>query len=329
MPDVSIGHNRPSSGLPPHLEGWVLPPDWRWGGTGVFTPYRHAQEVVDALGRSLALVTAPEPVHHAWLFREARHLAHRSHPAVPTTYHFWQQQAGSRRGPGYLRRWITGETVGDRVRRIGADTVPFALRILRAIGSTLAYLHDAGDAHGALGPDTAYVTPTGRIWTLGWQWVVPRDEIPAGVTPDVRWTPWAPEWGTAWRPSAAADQWQLGALAFAILTGELPSGADVPPIRMVRPDCPATVASLVDRMLSADAADRFSSVAGMLRQLERISAGSNPAVPAAERVSDAPRGGHRGRPPPLGDGRRLRSPRAARRRHVWLRLARARPLARA
>ena len=288
MPDVSVGHNRPSSGLPPHLEGWVLPPDWRWGGSGVFTPYRHAQEVVDAIGRSLALVTAPDPTHHPWLFREARHLGHRSHPSVPTTYHFWQQQAGARRGPGYLRRWITGETVGDRVRRIGADTVPFAMRILRAIGSTLAYLHDAGDTHGALGPDTAYVTPTGRIWTLGWQWVVPRDEIPAGVTPDARWTPWAPEWGGDWRPTPASDQWQLGALAFAILTGELPSGADVPPIRIVRPDCPATVASLVDRMLEADPESRFSSVAGMLRQIERISAGSNLAVPAAERVAGEP-----------------------------------------
>lgn len=288
MPDVPFGHNRPSAGLPSHLDGWVLPPDWRWGGTGVFTPHRHAQEVVDALGRSLALVTAPDPAHHAWLFREARHLAHRSHPNVPTTYHFWQAGSGSRRGPGYLRRWITGETMGDRVRRVGADTVPFALRILRAIGSTLAYLHNGGATHGALGPDTTYVTPTGRIWMLGWQWVVPRDEIPAEVMPDGRWTPWAPEWGAGWAPTVASDQWQLGALVFAILTGELPTGEAVPPIRIVRPECPSTVAELVDRMLAPDPAGRFSSVAGMLRQLERISAGSGLALPAAERQSGTP-----------------------------------------
>jgi outer membrane receptor protein involved in Fe transport/serine/threonine protein kinase len=279
------GPNRPTSGLPPHLEGWLLPPDWRWGNAGVLTPHRHAQEVIDALGRSLALVTAPDPAHHAWLFREARGLAHRSHPNIPTTYHFWQQHAGSRRGPGYLRRWITGETIGERLRRTGADTVPFALRILRALGSTLAYLHDSGSVHGALAPQTAYFTPSGRIWMLGWQWVMPSDEIPAGITPDARWTPWAPEWGGAWRPTLASDQWQLGAVAYAILTGELPQAGAIPPLRMLRPDCPGTVAELVDQMLAEDPAARFSSIAGMLRRLERLSGSSALAVPSAEQAS--------------------------------------------
>ena len=47
--------------LPAHLTGWQLPPDWRWGSEGVLQEYRHYQEIVDALGRSLALVTAPDP----------------------------------------------------------------------------------------------------------------------------------------------------------------------------------------------------------------------------------------------------------------------------
>ena len=281
----TLAHNRPSSGIPPHLEGWLLPPDWRWGNAGVYTPHRHAQEVIDALGRSLALVTAPDPTHHAWLFREARGLAHRSHPIIPTTYHFWQQHAGSRRGPGYLRRWITGETLGDRRRRTGAETVPFALRILRALGSSLAYLHDSGSVHGAVAPDTTYFTPSGRLWMLGWQWVMPRDDIPTGITPDPRWTPWAPEWTSGWTPTPATDQWQLGAVAYAILTGELPQAGAVPPLRMLRPDCPGTVAELVDQMLAEDPAARFSSVAGMLRRIERISGSTALAVPTAEQAS--------------------------------------------
>ena len=103
--------SRITNGIPPHLDGWQLPPGWRWGDTGVQSNYRHAQEIVDRLGRSLALVTAPEPAHHTWLFHEARQLAHRNHPSIPTTYHFWERHQGSRRGPGYLRRWIAGETV--------------------------------------------------------------------------------------------------------------------------------------------------------------------------------------------------------------------------
>jgi len=279
------GLNRPSSGIPPHVEGWLLPPDWRWGSGGVYTPHRHAHEVIDALGRSLALVTAPDPAHQSWLFAEARHLAQRSHPSIPTTYHFWQQHVGSRRGPGYLRRWITGETIGERLRRSGAETIPFALRMLRAIGSTMAYLHDSRATHGALSPDTLYFTPTGRVWVLGWQWAVPPGELPQGITPDRRWCPSPPEWGDLWTPTAASDQWQLGAVAFALLTGETPPSQDTPPISVVRPDCPASVAELVDRMLARDPAARFSSVAGMLRRIERISGTAALSFPGTEQAS--------------------------------------------
>ncbi len=277
--------NRQSTGIPPHLDGWQLPPDWRWGNSGVYTPHRHAHEVIDALGRSLALVTAPDPAHHPWLFAEARHLAHRNHPSVPTTYHFWQQHLGSRRGPGYLRRWITGETLGERLKRSGPETVPFTLRMLRAIGSTLAYLHDSGGVHGAISPESVYFTPTGRIWLLGWQWAVPPEDRPAGLAPSASWCPRAPEWGETWRPSPAADQWQLGALAFSLLTGELPLGGSLPPVRLARPDAPVTVAELVDRMLCPDPAARFASLSGMLRRIERISGTASLAFSGTEQAS--------------------------------------------
>lgn len=283
--DESASPNRLSTGIPPHLDGWQLPPDWRWGNSGVYTPHRHAHEVIDALGRSLALVTAPDPAHHPWLFAEARHLAHRNHPSVPTTYHFWQQHVGSRRGPGYLRRWITGETIGERLKRSGPETVPFTLRMLRAIGSTLAYLHDSGGMHGAISPESVYFTPTGRVWLLGWQWAVPPQDRPAGLAPNYSWCPRAPEWRDGWRPTPAADQWQLGAFAFALLTGELPVMGSVPPVRLARPDAPVTVAELVDRMLSPDPDERFASLSSMLRRIERISGTAALAFPGAEQAS--------------------------------------------
>ena len=154
-----------TAGIPPHLDGWQLPPGWQWGEAGYYANHRHAQEIVDALGRSLALVTAPAPAHASWLFHEARHLAHHNHPAIPTTYHFWTQTETSRRGPGYLRRWIAGETVGARLRRLGTETVPYMLRVLRAVGSAVAYLHDAGQTHGALSEVTVCLDlATGQGW---------------------------------------------------------------------------------------------------------------------------------------------------------------------
>ncbi len=263
--------NQITHDLPAHLTGWQLPVDWRWGSEGVRLEYRHYQEIVDALGRSLSLVTAPDPSHANWLRMEARHLAHRNHPSIPTTYHYWSVNADGRRGPGYLRRWISAEaeTGGARMRRIGRERVPGVMHMLRSIGSAVAYLHDTGIPHGGISPETVWLAPSGRLWILGWQWVVPREAIPEGCTPDPRWTPWPPEWSsTGWMPTPLADQWMFAATCFAALTGELPPSADIPPLNLVDPDVPQALVDILGRALEQDPAQRFPTISAMLRTLE-------------------------------------------------------------
>ena len=268
---TSLRANTIAHELPPHLAGWQLPPGWRWGGEGVNGEHRHTQEVVDALGRSLALVSAPDPAHAGWLEAEARFLAHRSsHPSIPTTYHYWTLTREVRRGPGYLRRWIVGETIGQRVRRAGPADIPYAMQMLRAVGSALAYLHDTGSTHGALSGETVGITPTGRQWLLGWQWAVPATDIPEALRPDPRWIPQPPEWHERWTPTPASDQWLLGALVFLALTGEAPPPSDVPPIRWLRRELPQGASAVLDRALQPDPAQRHGSVAALLRALERV-----------------------------------------------------------
>ena len=261
---------RVSLALPEHLAEWQLPPGWNWGSEGLWQQHRHIQEVLDALGRSLSLVTAPSAGHAGWLEAEARALAHRNHPAVPTTYHYWASYTESRRGPGYLRRWIAGETVGARLLRAGPDDVPSVLRVMREIGSTLSYLHDAGSVHGALSVYNVFATPMGRLWLLGWQWAVPLVTIPEGLSPDATGMPLPPEWADAWLPTPASDQWQLGALCFQALTGEAPPSSDIPPVMLVRPDVPHAVATVIDRALHHDPAARYGTVGGMVRAMDRV-----------------------------------------------------------
>jgi serine/threonine-protein kinase len=256
--------------LPDHLADWQLPPEWSWGAEGLWDEHRHFQEIVDALGRSLSLVSAPDPTHEPWLKAEARGLAHRNHPAAPTTYHYWTSYQESRRGPGYLRRWIAGETLAARLARAGTDDVPAVLRVVRELGSVLSYLHDAGTVHGALSVETVWTTPMGRLWLLGWQWAVPLGEIPESLAPDAGRMPLPPEWGDAWCPSAASDQWQLAALCFTALTGEAPPRDDVPPVALVRPDVPPSVAQVIEKALQREPAKRFGSVAAMIRAMDRI-----------------------------------------------------------
>jgi serine/threonine-protein kinase len=56
---------------------------------------------------------------------------------------------------------------------------------------------------------------------------------------------------------------------------------EIPPIRWVRPDCPANVAELLDKALSVDPAARFHSVASLLRAIEKISSGGNMGLETA------------------------------------------------
>jgi len=271
---------------PPHLREWQLPTGWSWGAEGLLGQHRHYQEVIDALGRSLSLVSAPDPSHYAWLETEARELAHRNHPAVPTTYHYWGSYADSRRGPGYLRRWIGGEPVGRRLRRMGTEDVPSVVRVLREVGSALSYLHDLGAAHGCVSPETVWTTPMGRLWIIGWQWAVPLAGIPAGLSPDPQFMPVPAEWVDApWRPTNASDQWQLAAVCFEIFTGEAPPSRGAPPVSLLRPDTPRQVATVIDRGLADDPADRFPSLAAMLREVDRIVGGRTMVTLAGDEPS--------------------------------------------
>ncbi|MFN2398827.1 MAG: protein kinase [Gemmatimonadaceae bacterium] len=286
---VVSGQYRAVRELPDYLAEWELPPNWSWGQDGISLDHRHYQEVIDALGRSLSLVSAPDPAHTAWLVAEAKHLAHRNHPAIPTTYHYWPP-ASEGRGPAYLRRWIAGETLASRLARVGPDDVPYVIQLTRAAGSALAYLHGRNTLHGALSAETVCVTPTGRLWLLGWEWAMPRTEIPAGLAPAARGRPNPPEWMPGeWSPAAASDQWQLAATAFRALTGEYPPRA-VPPLSLVRPDCPQAVCDVIDKALSARAESRFHSVAAMLKELDRA-AGSRTSMFISGSSSAAVRAG--------------------------------------
>ncbi len=272
-----------TTSLPPHLADWSLPPAWSWGAEGVLFEHRHYQELVDALGRSLSLVSAPDAKHAAWLESEARHLAHRNHPAVPTTYHYWALYGDARRGPGYLRRWIAGETTGSRITRAGTFDVPGMMRLLRDVGSTLSYLHDGGQVHGSVSAETVWAMPMGRIWLLGWQWAVPFADIPEGLAPSPEWAPQPMDatMGT-WRPTPLSDQWQLAALCFTALTGESPPPANAPPLTLVRPDCPKMLAAVIDRALSSAPGDRFPTVAAMLRAADRVMGGRSNVLTSGE-----------------------------------------------
>jgi len=178
------------------------------------------------------------------------------------------------------------------MQRLGSVEIPYVMQLVRAAGSTLSYLHDNGATHGALTVDTVWFAATGRLWLLEWQWALPREDIPPGMRPrhpggmaegSQPSTTLPPEWGTdGWEPSHASDQWQLASVCFTALTGEDPPRSDVPPVSLLRPECPASLATALDRALSPDPADRFPSIASFLRVADSSYATRGLIVPVAD-----------------------------------------------
>jgi serine/threonine-protein kinase len=58
-------------------------------------------------------------------------------------------------------------------------------------------------------------------------------------------------------------------MLFTMLTGETPPEQDVPPISLLRPDCPQALAAVMERALAPKPEDRFPSIAVMLRDMDR------------------------------------------------------------
>jgi len=282
---AGISPYRITTERPAHLRDWRLPRQWSWGTDGVWIGYhRHTQQVIDPLGRTLSLVTAPDPAHREWLTAEARALGNRRHRSIPTTYVYWPRDDEAPRGPGYVRHWIDGIPLSMQLRTQGPDTIGQAMTRLRIVGSCLAMLHERDETHGAINCEAPWMTRAGEHYLLGWQWALPPAALPPGKVPSLQWTVVAPEWreaiaqgGDWWRPTQATDQFQLGAVISASLAGATweRDGDDVLAALDARGDVPRSVREVLRRALSTDPAARFPSMAALLETLDRAIGGES------------------------------------------------------
>ncbi|MFP5354304.1 MAG: protein kinase domain-containing protein [Gemmatimonadota bacterium] len=289
---------------PAHLADWRLPKQWAWGTDGVWIGHhRHTQQVIDPLGRTLSLVAAPDPAHWEWLTAEARALGNRRHRAIPTTYVYWPRDDEAPRGPGYVRHWIDGVPLSMQLRTQGPDAIEQAMTRLRSVGSCLAMLHERDETHGAINCEAPWMTRAGEHYLLGWQWALPPAALPPGKVPSLQWTVAAPEWrasiaagGEWWRPTPATDQFQLGAVSIASLTGITwgEDGAEALAALEARGDVPRSVREVLRRATATDPGARFPSMAALLETLDRAIGGESSlaglgvqlAAPAAARDAE-------------------------------------------
>jgi two-component system response regulator HydG len=152
--------------------------------------------------------------------------------------------------------------VGASAARLG--------QALAGVAATLALLHDAGFVHGDLKP--AHVRVVGpveapRTLLLDLGAAVMRagtDGAPHAFTPAFA----APEVAAGAAPSARADLYGLGALGWAIATGQPPArGAARAPLRSIAPWVPPAVADVIEALLATHPRDRPGDAREVLLRL--------------------------------------------------------------
>jgi len=221
-------------------------------------------------------------------FQDAMLVAAVDHPAVLSVDRVgrWRAQVA------VTRRLVYAPTLGEAFPRGMRCDLDRALEVLRPIADALDAVHGAGVVHGDLRPESVMLTRRSGPLLVGCGVAEGLDLSAVLVSTLERRTEWASEWLEAaapylaperWRGAAAdprSDQYGLAAIAFRILTGDLPFAAEhvaqvaelhriavIPRASSLRPGLGPSVDVALTRALAKVAAERFTTTRGFVEAL--------------------------------------------------------------
>ena len=243
-----------------------------------------------ALGRLVAIkFLVPEgetdPEHELVRFRrEAELMAKVSHPNILSIYDY-----GEADGRPYLvMEYVEG---GDLRRRLagGHPMSPDQVRsILLPVSEALAHLHRQGIIHRDLKPENILLHDgeNPRVTDFG----IAVLRAGAGALTHTGWGVGtlgyvAPEQQYRLKVDERADQYSLAALAYEMLTGQLPLGVFKAPSQL-NPRLGSEVDAVILRALQEDPKDRFATIREFAAELDRaLALHPRKSVRAASRLA--------------------------------------------
>ena len=211
--------------------------------------------------------------------REARAVARLNHPHVVTVIDFGEDDDH----PYIVFEYVEGETLKERVRRLGRLPVSEAVAYAIEIGRGLECAHSNMLVHRDVKPQNVLIDAEGRakVTDFGIARSLEAEGLTAtgrvlGTTDYV-----APEQALGEETTAQSDVYSLGICLFEMLTGDVPFKADsqvavamkhvkdpLPDIRLRRPEVSAALAAVVDTACSKETANRYASAHEMVHELE-------------------------------------------------------------
>jgi len=257
--------------------------DEKIGAGGMSTVYRALDLTLerDVAVKIMHREIAADSDHLERFRREARAVAQLSHPYIVSVI-----DAGEDQGRPYIVfEYVEGETLKERIRRMGrlpiAEAVAYAVEIARALG----YAHQRHIVHRDVKPQNVLIDAEGsaKVTDFG----IARTLDQEGLTADGRvlgTTDYvSPEQALGHKVTGQSDLYSLGIVLFEMLAGEVPFKGEnqvavamkhvreaLPDVQRLRPEVSSALAAVLDRATAKDLDHRYADDLELIADLEDV-----------------------------------------------------------
>jgi serine/threonine protein kinase len=186
----------------------------------------------------------------------------------------------------YTMKYVEGRSLEDYLKEHKRLSLEQTIEILTPVADALAYAHENQVIHRDIKPANVMLDERNRVTVADFGIAKALTEATLTASGSVIGTPYymSPEQGMGKVVSGASDQYSVAVMAYRMLSGQVPfdgeSAIDIlhkhckeppPPLKVLTPNLPRFVYAAIDKALSKNPDDRFSSVTAFVKGLKQLS----------------------------------------------------------
>jgi serine/threonine protein kinase len=186
----------------------------------------------------------------------------------------------------YTMKYVEGRSLEDYLKEHNTLSLEQTIQILEPVADALAYAHENHVIHRDIKPANVMLDERNRVTVADFGIAKALTEATLTASGSVIGTPYymSPEQGMGKVVSGASDQYSVAVMAYRMLSGQVPfdgdSAIDIlhkhckeppPPLNVLTPNLPRHVYAAIDKALSKNPDDRFSTVTAFVRGLKQMS----------------------------------------------------------